>query len=95
MAGQARLFHVEGDDAEPPLRYRVGAPGHRRGAALASLPLAAAQARALAVQGYRAVITATDGTSAEVRRDADGFTVIPLGLTTWPDQCRRLLTEHG
>jgi hypothetical protein len=94
VPGQVSLFSQIERTAAEPMRYRVGTAGHR-GPAVSSLPLATAQARALALQQHRAVIVASDGSAAEVRHHETGFIVRPLGPAPWLELCRRLLTEHG
>lgn len=93
MFGQQKLFGVPA--AEPVIRFWVSA-AWRRQAATTNLALAVARARAAAVDGQRIVILGVDGTAAAVSRSPDGgFLVIPQGPGSWPDQCRRLLEEHG
>jgi hypothetical protein len=56
-----------------------------------------ARARAAAIEGHRVVIVAIDGTAVVLTRSPEdsGFIVISYGPGSWPDQCRRLLEEHG
>lgn len=94
MLAPVSLFGDKARGAGDAIRYRVGTAGHRA-PAVSSLPLATAQARALALQLHRAVIVASDGTAVEVRHGDTGFIVHPLGPAPWLEVCRRLLTEHG
>lgn len=91
--GQQRLFDA------PSMRvtrrsWSVTANG-RTQPATTNLPIAVARARAASLQGYRAVILATDGTSAEVWHEDERFLVIPHDPADWPDVVRRLLDERG
>jgi hypothetical protein len=94
--GQQSLFDGYSLGRGSPLRFRVSANGLRH-PATASLALAVARARAAAVEGHQVVIVAVDGSAAVVRRSPNGvgFVVISYGPGSWPDQCRRLLDEHG
>jgi hypothetical protein len=94
--GQQSLFGGPGRDRDAALRFRVS-DAVRSHPTTPSLVLAVARARAAAVEGHRVVIAAADGTAVVVRRspNGSGFVVISYGLGTWPDQCRRLLDEHG
>jgi hypothetical protein len=93
--GQQSLFVGPGDRSAA-LRFQVSAAG-RQHPATPSLALAVARARAAAIEGHRVVIVAIDGTAAVVTHspNGSGFVVISYGLGSWPDQCRRLLEEHG
>ena len=77
------------------VRFRVSRIGMPRGASLANLALAVAQARAIAIAGNRAFVLGSDGTSVEVTYDGFRYSLTPHGSGTWPDQCRRLLDRHG
>lgn len=94
LVGAIRLFPVEGA-VDSRLRFRVSRIGMPRGAALTNLPLAVAQARAIAVAGHRAFVVGSDGTSVEVAFDGASYSLTPHGPGTWPDHCRRLLDRHG
>lgn len=94
LVGAGTLFPVEGR-ASGRVRFRVSRIGMRRGASLANLPLAVAQARAIAVAGHRAFVVGSDGTSVEIAFDGAGYSLTPHGPGSWPDQCRRLLDRHG
>ena len=97
MFGQQQLFgHPHDGRTGSALRFQVSVAGQRQ-RPTASLALAVARARAAAVAGHRVVIVASDGTAAVVRPDpnTNRFVVIANGLSSWPDQCRRLLDEHG
>jgi hypothetical protein len=93
--GQQSLFVGPGDRSAA-LRFQVSADG-RQHPATPSLALAVARARAAAIEGHRVVIVAIDGTAAVVTHspNGSGFVVISYGPGSWPDQCRRLLEEHG
>ena len=88
------LFPVE-RTGRSRVRFRVSRGGLFLGASLANLPLAVAQARAIAMAGHRAFVVGSDGTSVEVTYDGGGFSLAPCGPGTWPYQCRRLLDRHG
>lgn len=91
--GEPRLFAARDDPAGE--RYRVRVEGGPFGPVLTSLALAAAQARAAAIEGRTAEIASIDGTVAAVERRADRFVVTPWGPASWPFRCQRLLVEHG
>lgn len=91
--GERRLF-AAGDDLAGE-RYRVRVEGGPFGPALTSLALAAAQARAAALDGHTAEIASIDGTVAAVERRDDRFVVTPRGPAPWPSRSERLLVEHG
>ena len=91
--GEPRLFAAGDDPAGE--RYRVRVGGGPFGPVLTSLALAAAQARAAAIEGRTAEIASIDGTVAAVERRADRFVVTPWGPASWPFRCQRLLVEHG
>jgi hypothetical protein len=92
--GQQSLFggHYEGQGR--PLRFTVSITG-QRGQVTTTLALAVARARAVAVNGGRAVITANDGSGVAVGLDGSGFVVTGSPSTPWDNQVRRLLAEHG
>ncbi len=91
--GEPRLFAAGNDPAGE--RYRVRVEGGSFGPMIASLALAAAQARAAAIDGRTAVIASIDGTVAAVERRDGRFVVTPWGPASWPSRCQRLLAEHG
>lgn len=91
--GEPRLF-VAGDEPAGE-RYRVRVGAGPIGPVLASLALAAAQARAAAIDGRTVEIASIDGTVAAVERRDDRFVVTPWGPASWPSRCQRLLAEHG
>ena len=91
--GEPRLFAAGDDPAGE--RYRVRVEGGPFGPVLASLALAAALARAAALDGRTVEIASIDGTSAVVERRDDRFVVTPWGPASWPSRCDRLLVEHG
>lgn len=89
---QRRLFAAGGHrHAE---RFRVS-DGAAWGPATASLPLAVAQARAVALAGGRALVFADDGTAAVVTHGADGFEIATDDDTRWPQTVRQVLSRHG
>ncbi len=98
MFGQQSLFGSPGANSRrgTGLRFRVSAGGVRQSTTV-NLALAVARARSAAVEGRRVVVVASDGTAAvvELRLNGAGFVVIAHGPGSWPDQCRRLLDEHG
>lgn len=90
--GEPRLFA----EADPPgEQFRVRVLGGSFGPVVASLALAVAQARAVAVDGRTAEIGSVDGTVAAVQQREDRFVVTPWGPALWPSRCERLLVEHG
>lgn len=91
--GEPRLFGAADDPVGE--RYRVRAGGGPFGPVISSLALAAAQARAVAIDGRTAEIASIDGTVAAVERREDRFVVTPWGPASWPSRCQRLLVEHG
>lgn len=90
--GQVSLFSTE--QADDSRRYRVF-DGTTWGPATTSLPLAAAQARAVALTGRRAVVWADDGTGVTVTHRPLGFALNADGPVSWAAQCRFLLDRHG
>lgn len=89
--GQRRLFAAE---EAGPRRYRV-TDGTRWGPPTPSLALAVAQARAVAVDGRRAVIAADDGTAAAVTHGPAGFHIATADDARWPETVRHVLVNHG
>ena len=91
--GEPRLFAAGDDPAGE--RYRVRVEGGPFGPVLTSLALAAALARAAALDGRTVEIASIDGTVAAVERRDGRFIVTPWGPASWPSRCDRLLVEHG
>jgi hypothetical protein len=92
--GQAQLFP---EDRQPggPRRYRVF-DCSTWGPATASLTLATAQARAVALTGRSALIWSDDGSGVTVTRTSPGgFDVAVYGTPSWAELCRSLLDRHG
>lgn len=75
-------------------RYRVF-DGTTWGPATASLALAAAQARAIALIGRTAWVWADDGTGVTIVRSPSGFALAVDGPVPWAGQCHLLLERHG
>jgi hypothetical protein len=92
---ELRLFPVEGQRAVRTIRYQVYRLGSPRGPGRTNLPLAVAHARSIAVAGHTAFVAGSDGTTVEIRLDGTTFVAITHGPGTWPEQCRRLLAQHG
>lgn len=94
--GQTSLFAQDGGRRKPSFRV---ADGGRLGPPAASIPMAAAQARAvalaLALAGRQALICADDGTAAVVTHGPGGFTIAVLDSEGWPETVRRILSHHG
>lgn len=91
--GEARLFAIE---SEPSVeRFRMRTDDGPFGPVLASLVVAAAQARAAVLDGRRVEIASIDGTVAAVERAGGRFVVTPRGPASWASRCERLLVEHG
>ena len=90
--GQVPLFLEEA--AETARRYRVF-DGATWGPATASLPLAVAQARAVALAGHRAVLWAHDGSGVTLTWGGPGFALVAHGVASWAMQCRSLLERYG
>ena len=93
-AGDPRLF-VVGGERPSAVRFRVSRLGAARGPGLTNLPLAVARARSIALAGHRAFVAGSDGTTVEIGLDGTAFVLIAHGSGTWPEQCRRLLAQHG
>ena len=91
--GEPRLFAIEGEPSVE--RFRMRTDDGPFGPVLASLVLAAAQARAAVLDGRRVEIASIDGTVAAVERAGGRFVVTPRGPASWPSRCERLLVEHG
>jgi len=89
---QRRLFADASD--RPAGRFRVS-NGIAWGPSTASLALAVAQARAVAVAGGRALIFADDGTAAVVTHGAGGFDIATTDEARWPNTVRIVLSRHG
>lgn len=77
-------------------RYRVF-DGETWGPATASLALAAAQARAVALGGRVALLWADDGGIGitVTWNTADGFSLAVDAPVAWAEHCRSLLNRHG
>lgn len=90
--GQPPLFSADPPDGSR--RYRVF-DGTTWGPATTSLPLAAAQARAIALMARRALVWADDGTNVTVTHSPLGFALDANGPVSWAAQCRFLLDRHG
>ena len=91
--GQTTLFGT--DAGSRPRRYRVF-DGRSWGPSTTALPLAAAQARAVALGGRTALVWADDGTGVTVTSTpAGGFAVEASASATWAPHCQTLLDRHG
>jgi hypothetical protein len=91
--GQTALFASDATGSAT-RRYRVH-DGNAWGQATTSLPLAVAQARAVALRGATTLLWADDGTAVTVTRSPEGFVVASDHPVPWASQCRSLLDHHG